>query len=321
MSNLQVTSQMNNFEQWLKDGSFARHETFCPRYGWLKKGFDGVFEDHKIFDREDAIERLGVGKNMVRAIRFWCMAFHVIEPAGGSSAKLSGPMKVTDFGKALFADDGWDPFLEDPASLWLLHWQLFMPPIYATAWSLAINLGLMTPYTLKDLTQLIIDRKDRFLGSNRYSFSSIAKDASCFIRMYAPPGRQISAEIECPFTHLGLLISSDEKQTFRFNVNDKPSLPDAILLAACLDYARHTQLSLRTLSFNRIMYHFNSPGVVFKLSETEVGQRLERAVADCNGIDFVESFGNRQLTFKRNPDMLYNKILSHYYEWKGRLGL
>lgn len=312
---------MAEFDDWMKYGFFARHETFCPRYGWLKKGFDGVFEDPKIFDQEDAIERLGVGKNMVRSIRFWCMAFHVIEPAEGSSAKLSGPMKVTDFGKALFADDGWDPFLEDPASLWLLHWQLFMPPICATAWSLAINLGLMTPYTLKNLTQLIIDRKDRLLGSNRYSSSSIAKDSSCFIRMYSPPGRQISAEIECPFTHLGLLISGDEKQAFRFNVNDKPSLPDLIFLSACLDYARHVQTSLRTLSLNRIMYDFNSPGVVFKLSETEVGQRLERAVLNFKGIDFVESFGNRQLAFKEDPDMLYWKALSLYYEGKGRLGL
>ena len=29
----------------IAEGSFARHETFCCRYGWLKKGVDGVMED------------------------------------------------------------------------------------------------------------------------------------------------------------------------------------------------------------------------------------------------------------------------------------
>ena len=317
MSTPQFASRMNNFEKWLRGGFFARHETFCPRYGWLKKGFDGVLYNPKIFDHDDAIELLGVGKNMVRAIRFWCLAFHVIEPAYGSPAKLSGPMKVTKFGESLLSDEGWDPYLEDPASLWLLHWQLFMPPISATAWSLAINLSLMAPFNLKSLTQALINRKDRLLGFNRYSSSSVAKDASCFIRMYAPPGRGLSAEIECPFTHLDLIISTDDKQDFRFNLNDKSDLPDLIFLAACLNYARHVQPTLRTLSFNRIVYDFNSPGVVFKLSESEVGRRLENSVINIEGIDFIESFGNRQLVFRDDPENLYWDAITTYFE--GRL--
>lgn len=48
---------------------FARHETFHPRFGWLKKGFDRAAIDSEVFLRPDAPVRLGVGKNMVRAIR------------------------------------------------------------------------------------------------------------------------------------------------------------------------------------------------------------------------------------------------------------
>jgi hypothetical protein len=33
---------------------FARHETFHPRFGWIKKGFDRAAEDPGIFLREDA---------------------------------------------------------------------------------------------------------------------------------------------------------------------------------------------------------------------------------------------------------------------------
>jgi len=41
---------------------FARHETFYPRYGWLKKGFEAVHANSNIFLEEDAHIQLGVGK-------------------------------------------------------------------------------------------------------------------------------------------------------------------------------------------------------------------------------------------------------------------
>jgi hypothetical protein len=303
-----------DIEKWLTEGFFARHETFCPRYGWLKKGFDGVLTDPGIFDAPDAIELLGVGKNMVRAIRFWCMAFHIIEPENVSEQwRLGGSMRVTPLGQALLSEDGWDAFLEDPASLWLLHWQLFMPPISATSWSLAINVGLVAPFNLKDFSQVLIERKDRFPSLSRYSDSSVSKDASCFVRMYAPSGRENSEEIECPFTHLGLL-SSDEGHTYRFNINEKLDLPDLIFLAACLDYAQNTQPHIRTLSLNRIAYDFNSPGSVFKLSETDIGHRLERVSHGMDGVSFTESHGTRQLQFEIEPGTLSWQALAKYFE-------
>jgi hypothetical protein len=59
----------------IAEGNLGRHETFTPRYGWLKKGYDAAKVDGYVFKAGDSIERLGVGKNMVRSIRFWCQAF------------------------------------------------------------------------------------------------------------------------------------------------------------------------------------------------------------------------------------------------------
>ncbi|MCP4106968.1 MAG: DUF4007 family protein [Desulfobacteraceae bacterium] len=203
---------MTDFNKFLNNGFFARHETFCPRYGWLKKGFDRIagfngFEgDSEIFDRDDAIEKIGVGKNMVRSIRFWCMAFKVIESKESDQPRISGSLKPTQFGEALLSEDGWDPYLEDPASLWLLHWKLFTLPYLATAWSLAVNLSAIGSFTMNDLNQGILEQKESMPSFKKYSDSSFQKDASCFIRMYGPPGKQMSEEIECPFTQLELLI-------------------------------------------------------------------------------------------------------------------
>ena len=49
---------------------FSGHETFVCRHFWLKKGYDFIKSGHS-FSQDDAVVRLGVGKNMVTAISFW----------------------------------------------------------------------------------------------------------------------------------------------------------------------------------------------------------------------------------------------------------
>lgn len=315
---------MNNQLQVLTNGFFARHETFCPRYGWLKKGFDrvngfnGFEKESNIFDADDAIEKLGVGKNMVRAIRFWCMAFKVIEPYNESDIsavlRISGPMQAADFGRELLSENGWDPFLEDPASLWLLHWKLFTPPYIAAAWSMAVNLSGANSFSTQDLSSALIEQKKNIPEFQKYSDSSFQKDASCFVRMYSPGTRQSAEEIECPFTQLELLISGQDNQTYCFNLDDKTSLADSIFLSACCEYAHTIQPELKTLSLNRLAYGFNSPGMVFKLSESDIGNRLEHSVSEIEGIDFTESYGNRHLHFEKEPNVLAWDILRKYYK-------
>ena len=304
----------------VRAGFFARHETFTPRYGWLKKGYDGVARltssggDAGIFDRKDAIEILGVGKNMVRSIRFWCLAFHLIAPEQNPEApRVSGPMRSTSLGDALLAENGWDPYLEDPASLWLLHWQLFVPPVVAPAWSIGVNQSFPGGFSSKDLTRKIIDYTADIPEFSRLSPSSFEKDASCFIRMYGPPGVGKSEEIECPFTHLGFLTAAENKGHYRFQMGEKPDLPDAVFLSACFDFARHHGSGTKTLSLGSIAYEWNSPGRVFQLSETDIGNRLERAAAHVDGVVFTESYGNRQLQFETDPGLLSETALSGYY--------
>ena len=57
-----------------RNPSFAGHQTFALRAGWLKKGLDAIEDDPQIFTRDDALVVLGVGKNMVSAIRHWLLA-------------------------------------------------------------------------------------------------------------------------------------------------------------------------------------------------------------------------------------------------------
>ncbi len=312
-----VPSSNINYEMQsiLTGGYFARHETFCPRYGWLKKGFDATLTDPEVFERPDAIERLGVGINMVHSMKFWCVVFHILESQKSSGKHhLSGPMKPTELGIRLLSDEGWDPFLEDPASLWLLHWQLFVPPNIATAWSLIANLSHLTSFTSADLGKILKEAKSKFSVLSRYSDGSILKDTSCFIRMYSSSGKKNSDEIECPFTHLGLIYTGVDRDTYYFNMGSKATLPDEIVLATCFDYAYQTQPNQRTISLNRLAYGFNAPGVAFKLTETDIGNRLENVTSELNEISLVELYGNRQLQFHEDPKSLCWQFLKKYYK-------
>ncbi len=98
--------------------SFSGHESFQCRSLWLKKGYDFVNNGHS-FTNEDAVVELGVGKNMVNAIRFWMKAF-------GLTYENDKPTPLAN--KLLNDVDGWDPYLEDEDSLWLLHYRVGTRP-------------------------------------------------------------------------------------------------------------------------------------------------------------------------------------------------
>lgn len=124
--------------------SFARHETFHPRYSWFRKAYIHTVEDSTIFNSEDAPVRIGVGKNMVRAIRFWGTAAKLITAMPQDSVKHTTSRQASEYactrkGWALFGVDGWDPYMEDPGTLWLLHWFMLSPQTKLPVWWLTFN--------------------------------------------------------------------------------------------------------------------------------------------------------------------------------------
>src|SRR5262245_24642854 len=94
--------------------TFARHETFHPRYGWLRKAVIGAAAEGELFTKEDATVALGVGKNMVNAIRYWGQAFKLLEQAHNPSRPRLPLIVPSELGKAMFSDEGWDPYVEAP---------------------------------------------------------------------------------------------------------------------------------------------------------------------------------------------------------------
>jgi hypothetical protein len=288
---------------------FARHETFYPRYSWLKKGFQAVSENSGIFLEEDAHIQLGVGKNMAKAIRYWCGAFKLIE-----DDRAEQSIQPSQFGRILLADDGYDSFLEDPASLWLLHWHLLKQPCKATSWHFTFNSFRQIEFTVADL-QLALAKYRDGLG-NRTVDASLNKDVTCLLRMYVRQSDDLSLNednLDCPFAELGLIQRAGDSLHYSFRIGAKPSLHAEIVVAACLDFAKTVGSSQRTISLSSLLFDVGSPGMVFKLSESALCDAIEQVARWCNEIALSEGGGIIQMSFDQDPINLSHTLLNRYY--------
>lgn len=181
---------------------FSGHQTFPFRHGWLKKAVDAVRSDRTVFRRDDAIVILGVGKNMVESIRHWGLATRVLEE--GSKGQGIG---ISEWGKLLFVD-GYDPYLEDPGSLWLLHWLLVSNHARAATWYLAFNQYPYPDFQKESLARFVLTFAERL--ELRVSPNTVRRDVDCFVRTYTPsrPTDRLVPEdtFDCPLAELGSSI-------------------------------------------------------------------------------------------------------------------
>jgi len=208
--------------------AFGRHETFPLRYGWLPKGFRAIQKDPKAFDSEDATTTLGVGKNMVRSIRYWLLATSVAE-------NNRFGLVPTQLGRSLLTDDGWDPYLEDDATIWLLHWMLSSAPDQATVNFWFFNHFHKTVFSGQEAQTAFID----FCKENvkaRFAATTAKKDAAVLLRMYvrsrtAGPVPQEDT-LDSPLAALNLLSYSSTGRTYESRMQARPELPVEIVAFA-----------------------------------------------------------------------------------------
>ena len=298
--------------------SFARHQTFHPRYGWLKKGFYAAVRDPEVFLAKDATTSLGVGKNMVRAIRYWCQAYKVLEEVpnpANSRLKVSRP---TDFGEKVLGEMGWDPYTEDRATLWLLHWELIRPTCSAPSWFALFNsfqASEFTDDTLANQLRLFCDSHPEW---GDVATSSLVKDARCLLRMYASvtSGRDLVEDtIDSPFTELDLVRRvQGSKKHYSINRGPKQSLPDEVVAFACLDFASSQDTSNRLMTLSRLTYAPGSPGRAFQLDENLIGESLERFSGENEGISLTQAAGTRQVKVSESLLSEPAQILEKFYD-------
>lgn len=242
---------------------FRAHDTFFIRKGWLSKGMRCVHQKPDVFvDRnENPMDVLGIGANMVKALRYWLQATGITtEPNHGKRLQ-----SFTDLGERIFNNDR---YIEDLGTLYLLQYQLASNEKDATAWYFFFNEFTMTEFTKEDFVEALqkyIKIKEE--GGN-YAVRSLNDDFTCIINTYLPRYKSNStnvspeSNIDCPFGELGLInVLNKRKKTYRKDTPTANSIDPLIALAVIIDNAN----GKKEISLNSILSSPCNLGKVFNL--------------------------------------------------------
>jgi hypothetical protein len=293
--------------------AFGRHETFALRYSWLPKGFQAQLTNSvDVYNSDEATIILGVGKNMVSAIRYWLRACQLISS--------ENPPSPTALGNLLLGQDGFDPYLEDEATIWLVHWLLASNPEMATSWYWFFNRFHKSEFTSQELITALGDFvRDQVEERHRPSLSTLKNDAQLLHRMYTQSkgnGRTpLEEALDSPLALLRLMTQTAGGRSFQSRPEYRPNLPIHVLGFAVLQLlsARGTKV----IPIEDLMYArdgFAAPGAVFRLTESDLIAKLEKLVHIYQSdFDIRESSGIHQFFLRSEiePEQL---LKDHYLE-------
>lgn len=291
---------------------FTGHDTFPLRYGWLFKSVNhmnnnGKFQTSNEEYTRRAIVELGVGKNMVNAIRYWAEASAVITP---TNIKGSIEHNVSDVGKFIFGDqdsvEGADPYLENLGSIWLIHFLLNFNSDYLSAYRYFFNFSNIQSFEKKKLLDDFMDDAIHLIGNDANNINTLKKDLDCFLNTYAKKkkaftnkkGSKIDEDhFSSPLTELNL-INETSNAFYISELSERPSLPNEIFAYALLEFIKveNEDSGIDTVDFDSLLTKPFSPGRIFRLSEGGLGHKLDDLQKiTSSSIKWVDSLGLRQV--------------------------
>lgn len=278
--------------------TFSGHESFPCKSLWLKKGYDFVVAGND-FNSPEAVIGLGVGKNMVASIRFWLKAFGITEND-----------KITWLGDYLFDESkGKDKYLEDIATLWLLHFNLVFSE-EATLYKMFFC-GVQRERTHFDREQVLTFVKLRMVEDNKmtlFNANTVKKDIAVLLQNYTLPRKaQSNEDFSSLLIDLDLVHQSSESKGYYFNVDGKRKVTKEIFLYGLLKMKE--QEGDNTISFDTIQ---ENVGLVFCMQDFETIEMLKQLASDYSQyFTYSDVAGIKQVQFTKDLDV--KQVLDDYY--------
>ena len=256
---------------------FRAHDTFFIRKSWLSKGMRCVFNNPVVFISRDEnpMDVLGLGANMVKALRYWLQAVGLTEePPRGRRMQ-----QFTRLGEIIYQHD---TYIEELGTLCLLQYCLASQEDEATAWYFFFNEFSMSEFSREDFVsalQKYIKMRD---NETDYAIRSLNEDFQCIINTYLPRYKsnptKVSPEnnIDCPFGELGLVdILNRRKKTYKKSVPASDMLNPYVILAVIVKNAD----GRREISLNELLTAPKNIGKVYNLDSItmlDVLYRIEK---------------------------------------------
>jgi hypothetical protein len=277
----------------MKKPTFSGHESFQCKTQWLKRGYDFVVEGNS-FNDEDAVLKLGVGKNMVASIRYWMKALGL----------YSQDNNLSEIAHYIFDDEtGKDPYIEDVTTLWLLHYLMVRTDI-ASIYKIAfIDFHKQRNEFEKENLQSYV-RRLCFENGYQYLYNenTIKKDINVLLQNYIEPDSGNHEDYSALLLDLGLMKRAS-KNTYYFNNLNHTNISPEVFLYAVLCEKDGLSVSFDSLMEVALLFCLTTNdllGVIKQICDKYPDQ-----------IVFSDVAGVKQLQFRAEPSP-FDVLNDHY---------
>ena len=288
---------------------FRAHDTFFIRKGWLSKGMERVVEKPDLFidKNENPMDILGIGSNMVKALRYWLQAVGLTT----ESKKGRRIQNLTPLGEQIYLNDR---YIEELGTLYLLQYQLAKQKEEATAWYYFFNEFSISEFTREEFVQALQNYILMIEGVNSVAIRSLNDDFNCIVNTYLPryklnPGK-VSPEnnIDCPFGELGLIDIANRKQkTYKKSIPAAGSLNPWVVFSVIEDQARGRD----EMSLNELLTKPCNIGKVFNLDAITMLDALHE-IENLGLLKIIRTAGLDIVHLNQKLD--FNKCVQKYYK-------
>ena len=278
---------------------FSGHQTFPLRITWIPKAVAEITAGRDpLTNIDDGITELGLGKNMVEALRCWIEAFQIAK-------RVETHWQLTPIGSLVFHPSaGLDPYYEDVSTSWLLHWLISSnteAPFFA--WECLFNRWPATEFSASQ----VIDAFEKETNKTARPASSVTvkQHWEVFLHSY----RRTSADkgedhLDSAMSVLRLIqkfgeranASGKSETLYSFDMTRKQTIPQQLFSFFLHDWWNKNNREEKTTTLREIVLGDHSPGRLLKMQESEVIQRInDLARVQPKVYRIVESANLRQL--------------------------
>ncbi|GGG67388.1 DUF4007 family protein [Paenibacillus radicis (ex Gao et al. 2016)] len=252
---------------------FGAHQSFYLRVNWLSKAIKMQDENPRFFFDDFAFEKIGLGRNMVKSLRYWIVATNVMEE--GKDDNRQSIHQLTEFGKLVAV---FDRFMRLPLTSVVLHYMLATNKEHATTWYWFFNEYNHRSSNNEDihgaLSEWVTQHHKRPVSAN-----TLKRDLDCLKQMYTARAKIDNDPEEVVASPLsGIELIYDSREQFIKNSPGLERLDMDGLYFGLLHYCYIHQVDSVTLE--EIQIKPQLWGKLFHLSSNQILEVLELFHAD-----------------------------------------
>jgi hypothetical protein len=270
------------------------HEKFVLRDGWLTKGLITLHNGNtKVFLKDNGPDILGVGTNMVKAIRYYLQAFDLVDEKPQKGTYLN------DLGEAIAANDA---YLEDMFTICTLHSKMASNEAKATSWYIFFNQSELTEFTKEELLGFL--KREIFTRYNKeYPDGSIKDDIDVLLNMYSRVDKNTDPEdkMNCQMSELGLI-----EKNGNIYVRKQPDMKKICIDTILFELSQLLE-GQASISIDRIGERLEN---LFNISWVQVNEMLD--ILDREEVIRVDRTAGLDVIYPINVPSPQDVVIKHY---------